>query len=48
MTYRINIKRLIMRKLVLGVADGSVSCDGEPMFEAKDMRVTLFAATEAS
>ena len=47
-TYRINIKRLIMRKLVLGVADGSVSCDGEPMFEAKDMRVTLFAATEAS
>ena len=47
-TYRINIKRLIMRKLVLGVADGSLSCDGEPMFEAKDMRVTLFAATEAS
>lgn len=47
-TYRINIKRLIMRKLVLGVADGSLSCDDEPMFEAKDMRVTLFAATEAS
>ena len=47
-TYQINIKRLIMRKLVVGIADGTVLCDGEPIFEAKDMRVTLFTATEGS
>ncbi len=48
LTYRINIKRLIMRKLVMGIADGVLSCDGEPAFEAKDMRVTLFTPTEGS
>ena len=48
LTYRINIKRLIMRKLVMGIADGVLSCDGEPSFEAKDMRVTLFTPTEGS
>jgi 3-hydroxyacyl-[acyl-carrier protein] dehydratase/trans-2-decenoyl-[acyl-carrier protein] isomerase len=47
-TYLISIKRLIMRRLVMGIADGTLLCDGEPIFEAKDMRVTLFTATEGS
>lgn len=47
-TYQINIKRMIMRRLVMGIADGILLCDGEPIYEAKDMRVTLFTATEGS
>ena len=41
-TYQISIKRLILRKLILGVADGVLKADGEPIYEAKDMKVSLF------
>ncbi len=41
-TYQISIKRLILRKLILGVADGVLKADGEPIYEAKDMKVGLF------
>ena len=41
-TYHISIKRLILRKLILGVADGVLKVDGEPIYEAKDMKVGLF------
>ena len=41
-TYQISIKRLILRKLTLGVADGVLKADGEPIYEAKDMKVGLF------
>ncbi len=41
-TYHISIKRLILRKLILGVADGVLKIDGEPIYEAKDMKVGLF------
>ena len=41
-TYQISIKRLILRKLILGVADGVLQADGEPIYEAKDMKVGLF------
>ena len=41
-TYHISLKRLILRKLVLGVADGVLKADGEPIYEAKDMKVGLF------
>ena len=36
-TYQISIKRLILRKLILGVADGVLTADGEPIYEANDM-----------
>ena len=45
-TYRINIKRLILRKLVMGVADGIMSIDGKEIYTAKDLRVGLFESTE--
>ncbi len=45
--YRLDIKRFINRKVVLGIADGSVHVDGTPIYEAKDLRVGLFAATPA-
>jgi 3-hydroxyacyl-[acyl-carrier protein] dehydratase/trans-2-decenoyl-[acyl-carrier protein] isomerase len=45
-TYRINIKRLILRRLTMGVADGTMSVDGNEIYAAKDMRVGLFESTE--
>jgi 3-hydroxyacyl-[acyl-carrier protein] dehydratase/trans-2-decenoyl-[acyl-carrier protein] isomerase len=45
-TYRINVKRVISRKLILGVADGTVEVDGREIYTAKDLRVGLFTSTE--
>lgn len=45
-TYRIDIKRLITRKLVMGIADGAMSVDGRKIYSAKDLRVGLFTSTE--
>jgi len=41
-TYEINLKRVIMRKLVMGIADGLMRVDGKPAAEARDMKVGLF------
>jgi 3-hydroxyacyl-[acyl-carrier protein] dehydratase/trans-2-decenoyl-[acyl-carrier protein] isomerase len=43
-TYRIDLKRVILRKLVMGVADGVLEADGKPIYEAKDLKVGLFNA----
>ncbi len=40
--YRLNLKRVIMRKLFMGIADGEVEVDGETIYTAKDLRVGLF------
>ena len=45
-TYKINIKRLITRKLIMGIGDGIVSVDGREIYMAKDLRVGLFTSTE--
>ena len=45
-TYTINIKRLILRKLVMGVADGTMAVDGKEIYAARDLRVGLFESTE--
>lgn len=42
--YRLNMKRVIERKLVMGIADGELLCDGEVIYTAKDLRVGLFQA----
>ncbi len=44
--YRIDMKRVITRKLVLGIGDGSLSVDGREIYTAKDLRVGLFVSTE--
>ena len=41
-TYTINIKRVIKRKLVMGVGDGHMAVDGKDIYLAKDLRVGLF------
>jgi 3-hydroxyacyl-[acyl-carrier protein] dehydratase/trans-2-decenoyl-[acyl-carrier protein] isomerase len=45
-TYRINMKRLILRKLVMGIADATMEVDGKAIYEATDLRVGLFTSTE--
>ena len=45
-TYEVNFKRVIMRKLVLGIADGTLKADGEVIYNTKDLRVGLFGANQ--
>jgi 3-hydroxyacyl-[acyl-carrier protein] dehydratase/trans-2-decenoyl-[acyl-carrier protein] isomerase len=45
-TFRLDFKRFITRKLVLAIADGSVLVDGRKIYEAEDLRVGLFTSTE--
>ena len=44
--YEIQMKRVIQRKLVLGIGDGVVLADGTPIYTAKDLRVGLFTAEQ--
>jgi 3-hydroxyacyl-[acyl-carrier protein] dehydratase/trans-2-decenoyl-[acyl-carrier protein] isomerase len=41
-SYKIDLKRVIIRRLVMGVADGVMAADGQPFYEAHDLRVGLF------
>lgn len=45
-SYQIDMKRVITRKLVLGIADGEVRVDDRLIYTAKDLRVGLFTSTE--
>lgn len=45
-TYHLNFKRIIQRKMILGIADGLMAVDGKPVYEAAGLKVGLFAATE--
>jgi 3-hydroxyacyl-[acyl-carrier protein] dehydratase/trans-2-decenoyl-[acyl-carrier protein] isomerase len=45
-SYHIDMKRVISRKLVLGIGDGIVQVDGRVIYTAKDLRVGLFTSTE--
>ncbi len=45
-TYRIEIKRVIMRRLYMGIADAVMLVDGTEIYNAKDLRVGLFVTTD--
>lgn len=45
-TYQIDIKRVIARKLNMAIADGSVTVDGREIYMAEDLRVGLFTSTD--
>jgi 3-hydroxyacyl-[acyl-carrier protein] dehydratase/trans-2-decenoyl-[acyl-carrier protein] isomerase len=47
-TYIVNLKRVVMRKLVLGIADGIMKVDGKVIYEAKGLRVGLFTDAAAA
>lgn len=44
--YRIDVKRVMSRKITLGIADGVMKVDGNVAYEAADLKVTLFNAEE--
>jgi len=45
-TYKIDLKRVILRKLVMGIADATMEVDGKQIYEANDLRVGLFTSTQ--
>jgi len=45
-TYRVDMKRVIMRRLVMGIGDAIMEVDGRGIYAAKDLRVGLFTSTE--
>jgi 3-hydroxyacyl-[acyl-carrier protein] dehydratase/trans-2-decenoyl-[acyl-carrier protein] isomerase len=47
-TYIVNLKRVIMHKLVIGVADGVMKVDGKVIYEAKGLKVGLFTDAAAA
>ena len=46
-TYKIDLKRVRLRKLVMGIADATMSIDGREIYVAKDLRVGLFTRTDS-
>ncbi len=45
-TFQIDIKRVISRRLNMAIADGTVCVDGREIYTAEDLRVGLFTSTE--
>jgi 3-hydroxyacyl-[acyl-carrier protein] dehydratase/trans-2-decenoyl-[acyl-carrier protein] isomerase len=45
-TYQLDLKRIITRKLTLAIADGTMSVDGRQIYTAEDLRVGLFTSTD--
>ncbi len=45
-TYELHMKRLIERKLVMGIADGRMLVDDREIYTANDLKVGLFTSTK--
>lgn len=45
-TYQIDIKRVIQRKLYMGIGDGVMKVDGKEIYHASSLRVGLFTSTD--
>ncbi len=45
-TYRIDLKRVIQRKLYMGIADATMEVDGREIYNAMGLRVGLFTSTD--
>lgn len=44
-TYHLNLKRVVSRRLHMGIADGVVNVDGRCVYTCEDLRVGLFTDT---
>ena len=44
-TYKIDMTRVIQRKLVMGVGNATMEVDGKEIYSAKDLKVGLFTST---
>ncbi len=47
-SYHIDIRRVIQRKLILGIANGVMKADGTDIYEANNLRVGLFTSTDGT
>ena len=47
-SYYIDLKRVIMRKLVVGIADGIMKVDGKVIYEAKDLQASACSSTRSA
>jgi 3-hydroxyacyl-[acyl-carrier protein] dehydratase/trans-2-decenoyl-[acyl-carrier protein] isomerase len=45
-TYKVDLKRVIQRKLYMGIADATLEADGKVIYTAKNLKVGLFSSTE--
>ncbi len=45
-TFQLDIKRVISRKLNMTIADGTMFVDGREIYTAEDLRVGLFTSTD--
>ena len=45
--YRLDIKRVVRRQVSLAIADGVVTVDERPIYEAKGLRVGVFTSIDA-
>jgi len=46
-TYELDFKRLVKRKLNMAIADGRVYVDGRLIYTADDLKVGMFASTDS-
>jgi len=42
----VNLKRVIQRKLFMGIADATLEADGKEIYTAQNLKVGLFTSTE--
>jgi 3-hydroxyacyl-[acyl-carrier protein] dehydratase/trans-2-decenoyl-[acyl-carrier protein] isomerase len=46
-TYRVDMRRVMQRKLYMGIADAVMAVDGKDIYQAKSLRVGLFTSTDS-
>ena len=46
-TYTVDMKRVILRRLRMGIADASLAVDGRTIYTATDLKVGLFTSTDS-
>lgn len=46
-TYTIDLKRVILRRLQMGIADATMAVDGRQIYTATDLKVGLFSSTDS-
>lgn len=46
-TYRINMKRVLLRRLYMGIGDATMEVDGRQIYTATDLKVGLFTSTDS-
>lgn len=46
-TYTVDLKRVVLRRLRMGIADATMAVDGREIYAATDLKVGLFTSTDS-